>query len=382
MQTNGIWRVLIIHPDEGLRRSLADQVRRCTGGSASTHEASAASEALELARKVGPRVIFLDLDAARGVALDAARALRRADRVMVGLYNPLTSGGGEGRMLREAARAGFGDFIAIPPAESEVAAVLAGAASLAEAPEREGRVVAFYSHKGGAGVTTLAVSTALAMKNAGADDVVLAELKPMFGDLAGMLALRPERDMAGLVADLDRPGPIESYCLRESHSGLAVLPGPADPAAGAAISPEQVGRAVIALRRRFPWVVLDLPASLDLLTLGALDLAETVCLVTEASTATLQQTAALLRVLAAQGFGPERVRVLVNRHDLLHGGPNAREVAEALGRKVDAQFGFDPHVAEAAENGELLVLNNPKMEFVKAVNGLARGLLGGTPVGA
>lgn len=238
--------------------------------------------------------------------------------------------------------------------------------------------MAFFSHKGGVGTSTLAAATAIAIKASGAGDVVLAELKPTFGDLAGILGLHPERDLASLAADLDQPGPIESYCLRDVRSGIAVLPGPADPADGARLTPGQVERAIIALRRRFPWVVLDVPAQLDLLALGALDLSEKVCVVTEAATATLQQTAALLRVLDAQGFHADRIKVIVNRNDFVHSGPHAREITEAIGRKAEASLGFDLHVAEAAESGGLpTLMNSPKAEFVRTVGLLARSLTQG-----
>lgn len=361
------------HPDAGTRQALEQALRRLFSGSLFISHAETPARVLELARSMEPDVVFLDLNGPRALTLDVARVLRRPHRLIVGLFNPLLLNGDQCVLLRDAARAGIGDFIAVPVSEAELGDALEHIREWAEAgPMRDGQVIAFYSQKGGSGKTTLAVHAALAMATAEKDgETLLLDAVAPYGDASALLRVDSAHDLTDLVTNLDHLGPLDSYSSREPRTGLHLIASPVNAMDALRITPELLGRALIALRTRFARVVVDLPSSLDLYTATALDLADIVCLITEPVPATAQRSAELLKLLNRQGFDSSRVRLVLNKGRMLQDGLSADEVEEEAGRAVQHVIPFDQDVAEVAVDAESMFVHNPKSDFVRAVTEMA-----------
>ncbi|HEV7669334.1 MAG TPA: hypothetical protein VGS22_12485 [Thermoanaerobaculia bacterium] len=376
-----VLRILIAHADAATRASIDQALRRTARGPVAIYQAPSLLAGLRSLSRIDAHVVLVDLSEDRDLALELAREARRPGRLIVGLYSPLAVQEREGDLFRRAARAGFGDFVALPAADDELAAALQAALATmddprvgrAERPRTEGRLIAFVSHKGGVGTSTLAVNTALALSASGrvASGVALCDAVLQFGGAAALAGLVPEVDLADLVRDLDDPEALSSYLAYEGKSGLALLASPKDPRAAERISPEDLGRALIALRRRFGLVVVDTPTTLDLLSLAVLDLAETIVLVTEALAPTVVASAIWLDLLAEQGFARERLRVVLNRHSSAAGYLSERTVAEHLGRPIDVIVPEQDAVRPAGATGSPMVLAQPKAAFSLAVGRLA-----------
>jgi pilus assembly protein CpaE len=349
------------------------------------YAAPSLAAAVERSRHVEPDIVLLDLSQDRDLALEVARELRHPRRRIVGLYNPLVMRDQEIDLLRRATRAGVGDFVPLPASEAEIEQALdAALASRGPAPERrEGRLVTFFSHKGGVGTTTLAVNAALELTEtaAGPEGVALCDAVLQLGDAAALLGMRPDHDLADLARDLDGPGALDTHLERHGDSGLRVLASPRDPRRAEEISPEDLSRVLIGLRRRFGTVVVDAPKRLDLMALAVLDLSEVVLLVTEAVTPTVVATARLLELLEDQGLGGDRVRVVVNdrfppRTEQL----GERALIEYLGRPVDHVVPYDGAAVHAVNRGEPLVLSRDGSLFQRAVAELVGSLVEGPPL--
>ena len=363
-------RALIVHPVEAMRRAVAHALRQVAGAPITVHEAGSLTEGLRAARWYDPSYVLLDLSEERSLALEVAQEVRRADRLVIGLYNPLLLRDHEDDFFRAAARAGVGDFVPLPAAEAERAAALAGPRP--DAAAAGGRTIAFFGHKGGVGTTTLAVNTALLLAGSGeAGEVALCDADLQFGDAAALLGLAPDRDLADMARDLDHLGALSAYLSRDPATGLRVLARPRDLVDAERVTPEELARLVIHLQRRFDTVVVDTPPVLDLMTLAVLDLAEKVILVTEAVTPTVLGTARLLRLLEEQGFAAERLRVVVNRHAAFEGNLPPGTVAEQLGRPVDYVIAYDRAFVTAATRGAPPILGRRKSDFPDVVGRLA-----------
>ncbi len=380
-----VLRILIAHADAATRASIDQALRRTALGPVAIYEAPSLLDGLRNVSRIDPHVVLVDLSEDRDLALELAREARRPGRLIVGLYSPLAVQEREGDLFRRAARAGFGDFVPLPAAEDELAAALRaaqighGPAASPDGERAEGRVVAFVGHKGGVGTSTLAVNTALALAASGrvASGVALCDAALQFGSVAALIGLVPEVDLADLVRDLDEPEALMSYLTFEGKTRLAVLAGPRDPRAAERISPEDLGRVLIALRRRFGLVVVDTPSPLDLLSLAVLDLAETIVLVTEALAPTVVASAIWLDLLAEQGFADDRLRVVLNRHSSAPGTLSERTVAEHLGRSIDLIVPEHEAVRPAGATGSPMFLAQAKTAFSQAVGRLAEATLSG-----
>jgi len=361
------------HPDAATRQSLEQALRRLITGSLHISHAETPARALELARSMEPRLIFLDLDGPRTLTLDVARVLRRPNRLIIGLFNPLLLNGDQSALLRDSARSGIGDFIAVPVSEAELGDALNHVWDSSETePMRDGQIIAFYSQKGGSGKTTLAVHTALAMAMAEKEgQTLLLDAVVPYGDAGALLRVDSTHDLTDLVNNLDHLGPLDSYSGREERTGLHLIASPVHALDALRITPELLGRALIALRTRFARVVVDLPSTLDLYTSTALDLADVICLITEPVPATAQRTAELLKLLNRQGFDASRVKLVLNKGRMLADGLSADEVKEETGHAVEHVIPFDQDVAEVAVDTESMFVHNPKSDFVRALTGMA-----------
>lgn len=364
--------LLVVHPEAEARRALIDTVRRALPATPiHAAEAGSATQALQVASWLDPKVVLLDLSAERMLAFDAARALRRPGRLVLGLFNPMLAADRGAELFRAGTRAGFTDFVALPASESEIAAALAALDSAAAEPRRDGRVVAFVGAQGGVGTTTLATGAALLLAGSKAGgSVVLCDAAVQFGNAAAHLGLAPDRDLIDLIRDLDGAATLSPYLLNQPETGLNVLASPRDPVEAERVTPEELSRALIALRRRFDTVVVDLPPAIDLLTIAALDLADRISVVTTASTPAVVSTERLLRLLDDLGLS-DRVRLVINQYGASDGLLSDTLISQRLARPIDRTVPFERAVLAATSRGTPLVLGQRRGAFVEAMGELA-----------
>jgi pilus assembly protein CpaE len=373
-------RVLVVHQDPDIRKSVEQALRRMGFASLAVFHAQSPTEVPECVRRCDPGVVLLGLDEGPELALDTARILDDEGRLVVGMCNRILGSGTSAERLLKATRAGVRDFLSLPVSDADLAQALRKAIAFtsdAVPSGVEGRAVAFYSNKGGAGTTTLAVNVAVAMAmQAGSDGrrPVLFDADLQFGCACDLLGLHPDRDAADLAAELNRTAPIGAYLVRHAESALHVLPSPRDLVKAETVTPEDAGRLLIALRRGFDPVVVDLSSRMDAMSMSLLDLSQTICVTTEAVQPTVQRTAQLLRLLDEQGFEPRRIRVALRRLDAPDSELPDGAVEELLGRRVDWFVPFDRRVIEAANKGIPLVADRVRGDFASACANIARSL--------
>jgi pilus assembly protein CpaE len=373
MTSGRVDRVLIVHPDSDVRRDIEVVLRDAHKQAIATRHAETAAAALQIANEYDPLIILIDLVHDRALALSVARELRRPDRLLIGLLNPLIDTGHdvEAEFLRQAVRSGFGDFVPLPLSPSEISAALESVPE-GGARKQEGRTVAFFSHQGGVGTTTLAINTALAIRAADTTlGVSLMDANVQFGSAAAHLGILPDRDLAGAVRELDH-GPMFPLPAAGPDPGIALLASPVDPRAAEMITPEDASRVVIELRRRFQNVVIDTAPTLDLLTLSILDLSDFVVIVTEGSAPTVAGTARLLRMLSSLGFTDDRLRLVVNRYRSAGDVLPPELIAQQLGRSVDHVVPFLVPVQMGTHRGMPALFERGAALFADAVKRLAR----------
>lgn len=372
MAGSRVLSILVVHPEAETRRLLIEGLRRALP-SASLHaaEANNAAQALQIAGWLEPKVVLLDLSAERQLALDAARTLRRTGRWILGLYNPMLAADRGAELFRVGARSGISDFVPLPASDAELVAALSALDTGAVEARREARVMAFVAAQGGSGATTLATSSALLLAGSkAAGSVVLCDAGLQFGNAAAHLGLAADRDVVDLLRDLDAATTLTPYLLHHAETGLNVLAPPREAAEAERLTPEDLSRVLVALRRRFETLVVDLPSQLDLMTLSALDLADRIWVVTQAVTPAVVSTGRLLALLDEVGL-TDRVRLVVNQYSSYEGNLSEGLVAQRLGRPVDRVVPYDRAVVVAANRGVPFILGQRRGAFADAIGELA-----------
>jgi pilus assembly protein CpaE len=243
-----------------------------------------------------------------------------------------------------AMRAGVRDVLSPTAGSADVAAVVDRAAALALAHEEAGqqagaldehRLIVVASPKGGAGKTTVATNLAVGLARAGAGSTVLVDLDVQFGDVASALAMTPEYTLPDTVHGAASSDPLVLKTFLGRHaSGLHVLAGSDSPAAGDAVTADQVGRLLDTLGREFRYVVVDTAPGLADHTLTALEQATDLVLVSGMDVPGVRGMRKELDVLAQLHLLPAARLLVLNAVDPA-GGLSVTDVEDTIGAPLD-----------------------------------------------
>ncbi len=244
-----------------------------------------------------------------------------------------------------AMRAGVRDVLAADAGPAEVEAVLGRAAGLARArweasqaavgSRPDHRVIVVASPKGGVGKTTVSTNLAVGLARSGAGSTVIVDLDVQFGDVASALALAPEYSLPDTVHGAASNDPLVLKTFLTRHpSGLHVVAGSESPAAGDAVTAEQVGRLIDTLSREFRYVVVDTAPGLSDHTLMALEKSTDLVLMSSMDVPGVRGLRKELDVLGELGLVPAGRHLVLNMADPA-GALSMADVEATVGTPLD-----------------------------------------------
>jgi pilus assembly protein CpaE len=265
------------------------------------------------ARALRPDLVFLDLASDLDTACGLIRSLTTLcpDIHVIGLSEHRDSD-----VLMRALRVGATEFLAAPFQPAEMSGALARVRRLRHAggfsSDAPGRVIAFSSAKPGAGATTLATQTALALRAATGRRVLLVDLNLEGGLVGEGIVPAPRYSVLDAVG---RAGPLNAAQwseLTEYAGHIEVLAAPRVPHDGE-LDGERLHTLLASARQAYDWVVLDLPAVFHPRSLLALVEADRGFIVTTTEMPSLHLVRRASDWLRQCGFGAGRYQVIVNR---------------------------------------------------------------------
>lgn len=327
---------------------------------------------IEQIREQQPDVLVVDaLLTGRQNGLQVAENVRRSGMdlpiiVLTVPQKPVVVGGGMGiaRVL-EMPFSGF-EFMNMLQAVT--------AEHRANSPESLSRVIAVHGAKGGLGTTTIAYNVAVAMARARRVRVLLVDGDLQYSDLRALLQVPPETPS---VVDLptDRLTQAEiSEAIFTDQNGLDILFGPPRIEDAEMITVRDVEKLLSLLRRMYNVVLIDTPRNVNEVSLAFFDAADLIVQVTTGEVAALYQTALMNATFQAIGFGPEKVRVLLNRFDA-QGMLDDKAIRQYLGRPVEYKVGNDfKLVVEANNRGQSLLAAQAQAKVAHHIAELAQSL--------
>ncbi len=346
-------------------------------------EAANGEEALRLAEALRPDVVLMDINMP---GMDGIRATELLTEQFPEVAVVIISIQGEHEYLRRAMAAGARDYLVKPFSSSELAETIrrAGASqkkrqarfagrppgSAAEAARASGRLVVFFSTKGGVGRTTLACNLAVALAQQTGRRVVLVDLDLRGGDVPVHLNLDSRGTIGDLAqeSDLADPSLLESY-LVPHFSGVKVLLAPGDVAAGEAVTAEQAGEILQSLKTNYDYVLVDTPASFEGPVARALEMADRIIVPVTQELAAMKHARVNADILQRANLHL-KMRVVLNR--MCTGGISPRDLEKtlnlALWHTVPAQ---EAVVLAAVNRGVPFVLAEPGSAVAGSVFELA-----------
>jgi pilus assembly protein CpaE len=350
---------------------------------------------VDQSKELKPDVVLMDINMPDMDGIAATEIIRQK---MPFVQVVILSVQGDQNYMRKAMLVGARDFLTKPPMPDELVAAIRRAGKMAReerakaaqayvvAPSganytamsgvsTQGKIVMFYSPKGGTGCTTLAVNVAVALCNE-ETRVIIVDANLQFGDVALFLNEQGKNtvlDLAPRADELD-PGIVEEVVIKHAGTGVHILASPSRPEHGENVSPDQFTQLLRYLRQLYAYIIVDTSSYLNDITLSVLDVAEMVVLVTAQDIPSIKNDRLFLDLLLTLSIPVEKVALVLNKFDkriaIL-----PEKIGENLKQEVVAVIPLDERtVIPSVNRGVPFMLDNKTQPAARGVYTLVEAL--------
>ena len=305
----------------------------------------------------GATVVVIDLDAGRDKEMKALQAFMTG----VGSWPPVivVTQTFDADVARTLLQMRVADFLVKPVPPVELVRACARVAQPATSSEtKEAQIYTFLPAVGGAGVTTLAIQTAMLLLNSGdrgPAPTCLVDLDFQHGACADYLDIEPRLNLNEIEP---RPERLDRQLLEVmlSHhaSGLAVVAAPNRPAEMRSFDPDVVTRLLDLVSTHFDYVVFDMPRTWFSWTDSVLLGSNNLFIVSEATVPGLRHAKQLVAAIVERLGGGPQPKVVINRFTagMFASGLRQSDIVQTLGESFTASIPNDYQlVREAIDRG-------------------------------
>jgi MinD-like ATPase involved in chromosome partitioning or flagellar assembly len=265
-------------------------------------------------------------------------------------------------------------------AEDLVAPPVGGEEKDGDEPSR-GRIVIVFNPKGGVGKTTISINLGAALQMRKGQRVLLVDCDTITGHIASSLGLQRPRTLANAWREDAKAGVDESVAqIATVHgSGVSVLMMAESPLHTEMLDPKRVANAIIAARKCYDWIILDMHPDYGPLNQALFEQADRI-LVPVTPDVPCIRAAVQFREVALELDIRERLTVVINRANSGVAGADVERVVgiPAMARIRSAGMLF----VRAADEGKSAIERFPGAKVVGDIDRLADRLLDGDGTGA
>lgn len=331
-------------------------------------------------RGQAPDVIILDMEDAPDLALRFAQFVhdQNPSQVFIATGAALASD-----QLLSAMRAGVSDYLPKPVDAGDLRAAAMRASQKMRKPSADqqrqpGKILAFFSPKGGGGSTTLATNLAIVIHRSTQRRTLLVDLDLEMGESALVLGVQPRFNFIDFVENFRRmdAGLLASYIERH-ESGVHLLSAPFQPEKAETVTADQIRRILGFLRQHYDYIIVDTPRSFAPPILAVFEQADQVYVVSNVDLPSLRNIQRGIPLLKrVMPGGDSQVRLVLNRYSASDSISPA-DVERSIGLKVFWKISNDYEAVMGSVNsGKPIVLNGGSSTYTRDVKGLAAAVTG------
>lgn len=363
-------------------------------------------DAVEIVPEARPDVVLMDINLP---GIDGITATNKLLDIYPSAQVLMLSVQGESDYMRRAMLAGARDYLTKPPSADELLDAIhrvaklkprsasEGAISSIEErtviatttaePETQGRIITVFSPKGGAGCTTVAVNTALAMKKALGEmtKVALVDANLQFGDVAIFMKLQPTRTLSDLAPHAEEMDVELLEAVMVPHpSGLKVLSAPSAPeeaelmregGVDEAGGNQRVRSILTFMQRYFDYLIVDTAHMVDDVLLALLDISDLILVLTRPIIPEIRGARMFVELLQKLNYPMEKVQLVINAVDDKRMGIQPAAIERAMMPAL-AQIPLEERTAlRAANYGVPFILKDGRAPISQAISELAQSVL-------
>lgn len=363
------YRTVLIENNRMMLERLSSVIRNSPGFELSARYQTA-GDALGQMQAFSPNLILLDIDCEPNVSL-LSDLKKNCGQALIICLSCRWDSEAQARLLRGGAQG----YMIKPftPDELQAAVRNADRASL----RSSARVISFFSPKGKSGKTTLISNLAASIAKRTGEPVAILDCDLQFGDMAVFFNLNPQTTLVEAVRDIKFLSPVtlKSYFI-DARRNLQILCGPAKPDLAESVTLDALTQLIHMTRSLYSYVLIDLPSGFSDISATACELSdETVLMAMYNGGYETMHMKRALEIFKAWDDYRERVYPLFTRVSPFDDAEKER-LSKELGYPVAAIIPNEyVRVSEAADNGRLVVDEDPDSPFAKAVDALAEKII-------
>ncbi|TYP53772.1 AAA family ATPase [Thermosediminibacter litoriperuensis] len=350
-------------------------------------EAADGQDAVRMVGELKPDVVLMDINMPN---LDGIAATEQITMVAPKTAIIIISIQGEYEYLRKAMAAGAREYLVKPFSATDLANAIRRVHdaqqrrnALITAPppvsvfggasKKRGKIVTFFSSKGGVGRTTLACNLAVMLAQETKKNVALLDLDLDSGDVAVMLNISAKVTVADLAQEQENFDMqlVEGFLIPHL-SGVRVLPAPPSPEQAELINANHVEQLLKVMRENFDYLIIDTSPLYNEINLAVLELSDTVVLVLNQELTTLKHVktdADILKRLNCEF----KIKFVLNGQD--GDGVKVKDVERTLGSPLAVIIPEDSRTVKNAINrGVPFVMAQPNARVSDGVRELMEKL--------
>ena len=360
--------------------------------------ADGGQQAVEFAKKELPDVILMDINMPD---MDGITATEIISNTVPGSPIIMMSVQGEQDYLRRSMLAGAREFLVKPFSADELVNAIRHVHEIEKvkraryqqvAPAQpgqqpsltsmlgpeNGKIITFFSPKGGVGRTTISTNLAVALHQSTGKPVVLVDGSLPFGDIAVILNMSPKaKTIADLVGSFDQvDAEVMESVLVQHSTGIKVLLAPPTPEAAELITGANIKKVLETLKQQYAFVIVDTWPSFQEQVLTMLDVADIILTLMTLEITSLKNVRVFMEIAEKLGYDDQKVQLVANRNDS-SGGIKASDVEASLARKIPHTIVSDGRALVLAVNrGVPFVISHRDSQVAKDIFTLADKLSG------
>lgn len=349
-------------------------------------EAGDGDEAVKFSESLKPDVILMDVNMPRmdGIRASELITVKNPDSAIV-----IISIQGEQEYLRKAMAAGARDYLVKPFSSGELAETIRkvsdfsrrrrlhlvdGGSYTPAVPVRDpGKVITFFSTKGGVGKTTAACNLAISMVQKTRKKVALVDMDLQGGDVSVFMNISSKGGLAEVAqeAEYTDPSLLETY-LCPHMSGVRVMPAPGSPEQADLVTSAHAEGILKALKESYDYIVVDTAAAINEITLTCLEVSDQILVMLNQDLPTLRHARVNMEILERLNL-TFKTRLILNR--FRNDGIKIKDLEKNINSSITGTLPEDTETVSGSINkGHPFVLTRPSSEITRSLNELASSL--------